>query len=98
MRRNLFAVAACLPLCLARPGAQRASAIAAAATSTATALPKRIMHGGISLLSGDTPGYPPASNSSPYCTWWFDADGYETCEELAAFWDITMEDFVRWVS
>ena len=49
-------------------------------------------------IMGAQPGYPASPDSTPYCTWWWDNDGSIPCELMAEAWEITWDDFVRWVS
>lgn len=44
------------------------------------------------------PNYPSDPNTTPYCSWWWDNDDSVHCEDIPEAFDITMDDFVRWVS
>jgi hypothetical protein len=47
---------------------------------------------------GAEPGFPASPDTTPYCTWWWDNDGSIPCELMAEAWEISWDDFVRWVS
>lgn len=89
--------ALCLPLCSARPGKPGANDIEAAAATTKGKGRMSSEGDGISALSLE-PSYPPGAGTTPYCTYWIDYEGYETCQDITDFWKITMDDFMRWVS
>lgn len=46
---------------------------------------------------GEEPGLPHASDTTPYCSWWADYDGSQTCEEVIDFNWIDLKSFYRWV-
>ena len=47
---------------------------------------------------GAEPTMPYDSNTTPGCIWWWDNDGFLTCEERVNTWGITFEEFFLWVS
>lgn len=51
----------------------------------------------IMRLMGPDPRFPHHESASPYCTWWYDNQGGIPCEEMPAFWDITVAQWHLWV-
>ena len=45
----------------------------------------------------ETPIYPYDSNTTPYCSYWFDSDGSLSCQDLYDIFALNPTNFIRWV-
>ncbi|KAF4465975.1 domain-containing [Fusarium albosuccineum] len=94
---TLFALV--LPLAEAAVRRFTNTTIAATTPSTVTssiAVSKALETEGKMRLLGPDPLLPFDPDSSPFCTWWYDNHGGIECEDMPAFWDITVTEWHRW--
>jgi len=45
-----------------------------------------------------TPRFPYDPDTSPYCSWWLNYEGNQSCDDILDSSWITIEEFRRWVS
>jgi hypothetical protein len=45
----------------------------------------------------EKPVFSTDSNTTKYCSWWYDSDGSRNCSDMSKDWGITLADFIRWV-
>jgi hypothetical protein len=62
------------------------------------AIPGMAAPGKASLRArGEVPEMPYDPNTVAGCTWWYDNDGFMSCDELLGFMGIPLDSFISWV-
>jgi hypothetical protein len=64
--------------------------------ATAYAIVAAALAAGVS--AGTTPKYHTDPNTTPKCSFWWDNEGNYDCFDIPWLWDITPEDYIKWVS